>query len=64
MLASQGIPNMGDKLSKEELAGIQSFVLYTADAFSKGMSPKEYATNLAKMQYLVDMKGPIRKDIQ
>lgn len=64
MLASQGMPNMGDKLSKEELADIQSFVLYTADAFSNGMNPKEYATNLAKMQYLADTQGPIRKDIQ
>lgn len=64
MLASQGMPNLGDKISKEELADIQSFVLYTADAFSKGMNPKEYATNLAKMQYLADTKGPIRKKIQ
>ncbi len=64
MLASQGMPKLGDKISKEELADIQSFVLYTADALGKGMNPKEYATNLAKMQYLADTKGPIRKDIQ
>lgn len=64
MLASQGMPKLGDKISKEELADIQSFVLYTADALGNGMTPKEYATNLAKMQYLADTKGPIRKDIQ
>jgi len=61
MLASQGMPNLGHKLSKEELADIQSFILYTADAFSNGMAPQDYATNLAKMQYLADTKGPIRK---
>ena len=58
------MPNLGDKLTKEELADIQSFVLYTADAFSNGMNQKDYVTSLAKMQYLADTKGPIRKDIQ
>jgi len=64
ILASQGMPNLGAEISKEELADIQSFILYTADAFSNGMNPKEYAMNLAKMQYLADTKGPIRKVIQ
>ncbi len=63
-LASQGMPNFGDMLSEEDVEDIKSHVLYTAEAFRSGMAPLEYATNLAKMQYLADTKGPKRKDIR
>jgi len=64
MLESQGMPNLGAYLSKEDIADIQSYILYTADALGDGMNPQEYMVNLAEMQYLADTKGPIRKDIK
>ncbi len=64
LLASEGMPNFGAYLSKEDIADIKSFVLFTADALSSGMNPVEYQTNLAKMQYLGDTKGPQRKSIE
>ena len=63
-LESQGMPNFGELLSEEDLEDIKNFVLYTADVLGKGMDPLEYQTNVAKMQYLGDTQGPVRKDIR
>ena len=61
LLASEGMPDFGEQLTKEDLADIKSYVLYTADALGKGMSPKELNTNLAKMQYRADTEGAVRR---
>ena len=35
---------------------VKDFVLYTAGAFSEGMDPLTYQTNLAQMQYVGDQE--------
>ena len=64
LLVSQGMPNFGEILTKEELMDLQSYVLYTADALGKDTSPRELLIALAKMQYLADSEGVERKDIR
>lgn len=63
-LESQGMPNFGELLSEEDVEDIKNYAFYTADALLSGMDQMEYLTNLAKMQYLADTKGPRRKDIR
>ncbi|MBT8221509.1 MAG: c-type cytochrome, partial [Bacteroidia bacterium] len=53
-LEHNGMPNMSGHVSKEELENIRHFILFTAKAFSEGMSPIDYATNLGTFQYIGD----------
>lgn len=64
MLASQGMPNFSEWLTEEEVGDIKSYILYTATAIREDMDTNEMLVNLAKMQYLADTKGPVRKDIK
>lgn len=53
-LEHNGMPNMSQWITKEEMERVKDFVLYTAGAFSEGMDPVTYQTNLAQMQYIGD----------
>jgi quinohemoprotein ethanol dehydrogenase len=49
-LRSQGMPDFGDVLSKNDVEALRSFVLYSAKAFREGMNYQDYIGNLRKMQ--------------
>lgn len=55
MLASEGMPNFGALLSKEQLADIKNYVFYAASELRKGTDPNQMMVNLAKMQYMADL---------
>lgn len=56
MLASQGMPNLGEHLTPQDLSDIKNYVLYSAMEFRKGTNPLDLMTNLAKMQYVSDVE--------
>ena len=63
-LEAEGMPNLGEYLSAEDVADLKSYVLYTASELRKGTDPIQMMTDLAGMQYLSDTKGPTRASIE
>lgn len=64
ILETEGMPNLGEYISKEELADIRSFVLHHAQQLGSGKNPNDVMVELAGMQYLADQNPPKRKDIR
>jgi len=66
LLVEQGMPNLGEYLTEQDVEDVKAYVLYTAHSLSSGMEPLEYMTNLAKMQYLADTtpKSPENKEVE
>lgn len=56
MLASQGMPNLSEYISKEELDDIKSYVLFAADKLGTGTNPNDLMVSIAQMQYLADQQ--------
>ncbi len=62
LLASEGMPNLSEYISKEELDDIKQYVLYSADQLGTGTNPNDLMVSLAQMQYLADQKPAQVKD--
>jgi len=56
MLASQGMPNLSEYISKQELDDIKKYVLYSADKLGTGTNPNDLMVSIAQMQYLADQE--------
>ena len=56
VLASQGMPNLSDYLTRQDVDDLRSYFLYTAEAIAEGTDRREYFKKLAEMQYLSDQK--------
>lgn len=56
LLASQGMPNLSEHITKEELEDIKHFVLYSADQLGSGTNPNDLMVSWAQMQYLADQQ--------
>jgi len=64
MLASQGMPNLGEHLTEEDVEDIKSYIIHTAGHLRQGTDPLIMMKELAEWQYLSDTQGPVRKDIR
>jgi len=53
-LAKQGMPALRGLITDEELTDLKSFIFYSSKELGSGMSPTDYLTNIAQMQYLAD----------
>lgn len=59
-LASQGMPGMKGNLTEQELNDLKSYIFYSSKVLGEGMSPTDYLTSIAQMQYLADQKAQIK----
>jgi quinohemoprotein ethanol dehydrogenase len=57
-LASQGMPDFAEVLSKDDVEAVRGFVLYSAKVLRGGMSYQVYLGNLRKMQEGYDASAP------
>lgn len=60
LLAQNGMPNFGERLSEKDVEDIKQFMFYSAKSLSGGMAPMEYLTNIATMQYMADTHYDIK----
>ena len=60
-LAKQGMPALRGMITDEELTDLKSFIFYSSKELGSGMSPNDYLTNIAQMQYLSD-QGKVVKN--
>lgn len=60
LLAENGMPKFGDRLSEKDVDDIKQFFLYTAKTLREGAEPMEYLTNIATMQYMADTHYDIK----
>ncbi|MEO1437848.1 MAG: PQQ-dependent dehydrogenase, methanol/ethanol family [Bacteroidota bacterium] len=54
MLAENGMPAFGDRLTEKDIQHIQDYLKFTAKSFREGMDPMTYLTEVAKMKYMSD----------
>lgn len=57
---ARGMPGFKDAMTKEELNDLKDYIFYSAQALEEGMSPTDYMTNIAQMQYLADQKKVLK----
>ncbi len=60
LLAKNGMPNFGDRLSDKDVDDIKQFFLYSAKTLREGAGPMEYLTNIATYQYMADTHYSIK----
>jgi len=58
-LAKQGMPALRGLITDQELTDLKSFIFYSSKELGGGMSPNDYLTNIAQMQYLADQGAQI-----
>ena len=60
LLMPRGMPGFKESMTKEELEDVKSYILYSAQVLNEGMSPTDYMTNIAQMQYQADQKKALK----
>ena len=55
------MPALRGMITDEELTDLKSFIFYSSKELGSGMSPNDYLTNIAQMQYLSD-QGKVVKN--
>ncbi|MCL4113266.1 UNVERIFIED_CONTAM: hypothetical protein GTU68_018204 [Idotea baltica] len=59
-LASEGMPNFNGKITEQEIEDVKSFIFYSSKVLGEGMTPTDYLTSVAQMQYLADSKAKLK----
>jgi len=62
ILASEGMPNLSEYITKEEVDDIKKYILYSADKLGRGTNPNDLMVSIAQMQYLADQEPSKIKD--
>ena len=59
-MASQGMPGMKGLITDQEIEDVKSFIFYSSKVLGEGMSPTDYLTNIAGMQYMADQAAQVK----
>ena len=59
-LASQGMPDFKGRITEQEIQDVKSFIYYSSKVLGEGMTPTDYLTNIAQMQYLADQTAQVK----
>ena len=59
-LVENGMPSFAGIMTEEELESVKCFILYSSKVLGEGMSPTDYLTSIAQMQYLADQKNLLK----
>lgn len=60
LLAENGMPNFGERLTQKDVSDIKEFFLYSSKALRGGATPEEYLTSIATYQYMADTHYAIK----